>query len=155
MANVRVERWQYPPPARVSILPRLRIVSLTKLRSRLVAAAAVLGLAVILAGYGGLDDAGRISHRQDTALYLGTGAWPAGEYRDCAAFPTTDGSILFLGCVAGTEDYANSQTHPVKYWGKIRRPDRSAAMRIDPADNAWRWRCQLNKKDDITCWAVN
>lgn len=99
-----------------------------------------------------IDNTGWLPHERDTEMYFGAGEWSAGTYRDCAALPVRDGSILFLGCVQGPENYFTPQTVRVTFWGKIKRPDRFQIAMSDLS--AWKWRC-LRKSDAVTCWAVN
>lgn len=99
-----------------------------------------------------IDNTGWLPHERDTAMYFGAGEWSVGTYRSCAALPVRDGSILFLSCVEGAENYFTPQTVSVTFWGKIKRPDRFLAAMSDFSH--WKWRC-LRKNDSVTCWAVN
>ncbi len=154
MASPRVLPWQPVQPRQHGALEKAARAAARDMRVWFVIAAVLMTLAVGITLYGWLDDAGRVRHTQQTTLYTGTEAWLNGQERNCAAFPTGDGSILFLGCVKGTEDFSTPLAQDVKFWGRVKRPDMSLAMRTSPADNAWRWRC-TRKDDDVTCWAVN
>ncbi len=114
--------------------------------------AAIVLVGVMVGVPRAIDNTGWLSHQRDTDMYFGSAEWSVGTYRDCAALPVRDGSILFLGCVMGAETYLTPQTVPVTYWGKINRPDRYQAAISDLT--AWKWKC-LRKKDAVTCWAVN
>lgn len=99
-----------------------------------------------------IDNTGWLPHERDTDMYFGAAEWSAGTYRDCVALPVQDGSILFLGCVQGPENYLTPQSVRVTYWGKITRPDRYKAALAEL--NAWKWKC-LRNGAKVTCWAVN
>ncbi|MGI9101673.1 MAG: hypothetical protein ACR2IF_04425 [Terriglobales bacterium] len=100
-----------------------------------------------------LDQAGWIPHQADTSMYAGAEQWPANEDRKCVALPRDDGNIFFLGCVGDKESYADTESLPVTYWGRTRRPDRFQAV-VSERLEAWQWRCR-RKDDSVTCWAVN
>jgi hypothetical protein len=126
----------------------------TQRTQALLAASLVLVfLVACLAGYYALDNAGKIPHTIDTPMYLGQADWPDGTSRNCAALPQQDGSIYFLGCVEGFENYTETQSVSVTYWGKTKRPDMFQAI-TQPGSTTWQWRCQ-KKKDSLTCYAVN
>jgi hypothetical protein len=110
----------------------------------------VVGLCVAIPA--ALDNTGWLPHERDTDMYFGAASWSAGAYRDCVALPVQDGSMLFLGCVDGAENYLTPEPTRVTFWGKIKRPDRYQAAMSNLS--AWKWRC-LKKKDSVTCWAVN
>jgi len=114
--------------------------------------AVVVGVSLCVAIPAALDNTGWLPHERTTAMYFGAAAWRPGAYRDCVALPTQDGSMLFLGCVAGAESYLTPEPTRVVFWGKIKRPDRYQAAMSDLS--AWKWRC-LRKKDSVACWAVN
>ncbi len=115
--------------------------------------AAVIVLALGTWAYYALDDAGWISHRQDTEMYVG-GAWPDDLQRDCAALPAKDGAIIFLGCGGASGDYLATQLQTVTFWGRTKRPDRFVALAEDARMEAWKWRCRKSGTA-VTCWAVN
>ena len=114
----------------------------------------MVGLLLLAFGLNALDHAGWLPHRQDTAVYVGQGAWPADEMRRCSALPKQDGSIFFLGCGdtngSGTLD---SPVVPVTFWGRTERPDRFTALHSDALEG-WRWQCRKSGQR-ITCYAVN
>ena len=111
---------------------------------------AVLGTAAIIS----LDSAGWIPHRRKTEVYVGSAPWDGKSMRKCAALPDQKGRIIFLGCVAGPEDFRTPKQWTVTYWGKIRRPDRFEKLTTSFNMEGWKWRCQQNG-DSLTCWAVN
>lgn len=115
------------------------------------------GIALVLALLASVkyacNQAGYWPHRQVARVYEGSAAWPAGDMRKCEALPREDGTIYFLGCVDGAEDFNDVIIMPVIFWGRVERPDRFRALHSQ-AMEGWTWRC---KKDDesLTCYAVN
>ena len=99
------------------------------------------------------DRAGEWPHREDTRVYTGIDSWPEGEMRKCLALPRKDGTIYFLGCVEGYENFTDAHHMPVTFWGRTERPDRFRALHSNSFE-AWEWRCK-NNSGSLTCYAVN
>ena len=117
-----------------------------------VAAAAVL-VAVLLWGQHACDRAGYWPRRQQARVYLGGAAWPKGQVRDCSALPREDGTIFFLGCVKGAEDFDDARAMTVIFWGRTERLDRFRALHSASMEG-WEWRCR-KRGESLTCYAVN
>ena len=98
------------------------------------------------------NQAGYWPHRQDARVYVGSADWPAGDMRKCEALPREDGTIYFLGCVDGAENFDDARLTTVTFWGRIERPDRFRALH--DSMEGWAWRCKKNG-DSLTCYAMN
>jgi len=98
-----------------------------------------------------MDEGGWWLHSHDTPTYI-NGNWMVGEYRECTMGYQQTSFQLSLDCQQrGPMDKWNqlfdgvsSHVIPIKYHGKIERPDRSL----------FQWRCQRNESS-ATCWALN
>jgi hypothetical protein len=126
-------------------------VSQTK--TRIVAGAAVVVIVLLAVGQRACDRAGYWPHSEETRVYTGAAAWPADEERKCSALPREDGTIFFLGCVEGAENFDEARPVKVTFWGRTHRPDRFQALHSE-AMEGWRWRCKKSG-ESVTCYAVN
>jgi hypothetical protein len=126
-------------------------VSHTKIR--IVAGAAVVVIVLLVVGQRACDRAGYWPHSEETRVYTGAAAWPAGEERKCSALPREDGTIFFLGCVEGAENFDEAKPTKVTFWGRTHRLDRFQALHSE-AMEGWRWRCKKSG-ESVTCYAVN
>jgi|SRR5271169_5723325 len=92
-----------------------------------------------------LDDAGWIPRHEVTAIYVGQNGWMQGEYRDCIADTTREGTISFLACDLeghAKEDLDRVIPHElnVTYWGRIER--------LDLGNNELRWQ-ELRRRNGL------
>ena len=98
--------------------------------------------------------AGWVPHRAETTVYFGRADWAVGQERKCIALPESDGGMIFLGCVAGSNPELSPEVWPVTYWGQTQRPDMYEYVHADPGMHTWNWRCRRHR-NSLTCWAVN
>jgi hypothetical protein len=122
-------------------------------KTRIVAGAAVAVIVLLVVGQRACDRAGYWPHSEETRVYTGAAAWPADEERKCSALPREDGTIFFLGCVEGAENFDEAKPTKVTFWGRTHRPDRFQALHSE-AMEGWRWRCKKSG-ESVTCYAVN
>jgi hypothetical protein len=115
--------------------------------------AVVVLLVALFLGRRACDRAGYWPRREEARVYTGADAWPAGEMRKCSALPREDGSIFFLGCVEGAENFDDARAMTVTFWGRTQRPDRFRALHSEALEG-WEWRCK-NSGGSLTCYAVN
>ena len=118
----------------------------------------LLVLLVVGAGqaFVSIDASGWFPHYLDTPILMGRSEWLIGEYRRCTATPDGKGSITELECyidTSGASPDLTSRELPVKYWGRIERPDAERKVEREPTW-PWTWRCQ-RKAESFACWAVN
>ncbi|MGH9524563.1 MAG: hypothetical protein ACRD3E_18740 [Terriglobales bacterium] len=113
----------------------------------------VFALALLAVVKHACNGAGYWPHREKARVYEGSAAWPAGELRKCEALPRQDGTIYFLGCVAGAENFDDAHAMTVTFWGQTERPDRFRALHSD-AMEGWAWNCKKSG-ESLTCYAVN
>jgi hypothetical protein len=127
----------------------------------------------LFVGYTQLNESGYLAHNHDTPVWI-KGNWMVGEYRECNMLTTTpavegshysaeqlttfprlfcaegsDGLAQFSDALPGTDaSWAaiGKDFHilPVRYYGKIERPDR---WKVD-------WRCQ-RLSGSLECKALN
>ena len=126
---------------------------MSQTKIRIVAGAAVVVIVLLAVGQRACDRAGYWPHSEETRVYTGAAAWPAGEERKCSALPRDDGTIFFLGCVEGAENFDEAKPTKVTFWGRTHRPDRFQALHSE-AMEGWRWRCKKSG-ESVTCYAVN
>lgn len=122
-------------------------------KTRIVAGAAVVVIVLLVVGQRACDRAGYWPHSEETRVYTGAAAWPASEERKCSALPREDGTIFFLGCVEGAENFDEAKPTKVTFWGRTHRLDRFQALHSE-AMEGWRWRCKKSG-ESVTCYAVN
>ena len=126
---------------------------MSQTKTRIVAGAAVVVIVLLAVGQRACDRAGYWPHSEETRVYTGAAAWPADEERKCSALPREDGTIFFLGCVEGAENFDEAKPTKVTFWGRTHRPDRFQALHSE-AMEGWRWRCKKSG-ESVTCYAVN
>lgn len=126
------------------------LVGRTKLIVAGVVIVAVLGLLALVKH--ACNDAGYWPNRQQARVYEGSAAWPDGDVRKCEALPREDGTIYFLGCVDGAENFLDADMTTVTFWGRTQRPDHFRALH--DTMEGWTWRCKKDG-DSLTCYAVN
>jgi hypothetical protein len=146
--------WRYislsilPPP------PKIRYcVLVERAKPLLLIGGIVVVLAMLLLAKSACNRAGYWPHREEARVYQGSAAWPAGELRKCEALPREDGTIYFLGCVAGAENFDDARALTVTFWGRTDRPDRFRALHSD-AMEGWAWNCKRSG-GSLTCYAIN
>ena len=102
---------------------RLSFERVSQTKIRIVAGAAVVVIVLLAVGQRACDRAGYWPHSEETRVYTGAAAWPADEERKCSALPREDGTIFFLGCVEGAENFDEAKPTKVTFWGRTHRPD--------------------------------
>lgn len=112
----------------------------------------IVVLVLLTFGQRSCDRAGYWPHREEARVYTGADNWASGELRKCSALPREDGSIFFVGCVEGVENFDDAKAMSVTFWGRTDRPDRFRALhsRLE----GWEWRCKKSGSS-LTCYAVN
>jgi hypothetical protein len=118
----------------------------------------VFGAFVILVAidfYRGCDRRGYVAHDKTVDIYM-KGEWLVGENRVCAGIqsfgdekPPKELEALF--CPVGA-DVKNPHNISVTFWGRIHRPDITAAEESRATKGAWR--C-TRKPDSFICRAIN
>lgn len=124
-------------------------------RTKAIAISVSTVVAIVLLTFGqrSCDRAGYWPHREEARVYTGADAWPSGQMRKCSALPREDGTIFFVGCVAGAENFDDAKAMTVTFWGQTERPDRFRALH-SAALEGWEWNCKKSGSS-LTCYAVN